>query len=295
MATKLKNLRMTSVDLVRNGANQAADICLYKSADPTDDPTMPTAEETNVLKRFFARLFATATEAAVEPDDPIEKADEEPCLADIYKSAITESLQSIAADDTLTEAEKNDMIAKSMDQYHDAMLDLFGFGPEEEPLQKSDDDDDLDDWEWEDDDEEEDVEKINHNHDALGRFASSPGGGGGGASAADAKRTKYHNQCKRLASHAGSRKMSGTITPKKVKEAIGRGGTLREFEGKAYFLSPQEGGITAYTGKKTKNGGIDVEQYITGVRTIEDAQMWSVGTILNSVSKSADIDEIEEV
>ncbi len=34
MAAKLKNIRLTSVDLVRAGANQGADICLYKSADP---------------------------------------------------------------------------------------------------------------------------------------------------------------------------------------------------------------------------------------------------------------------
>lgn len=34
MATKLKKMRLTSVDLVRAGANQQADICLYKSAEP---------------------------------------------------------------------------------------------------------------------------------------------------------------------------------------------------------------------------------------------------------------------
>ena len=33
MKTLLKNLRLTSVDLVRAGANQQADICLFKSAD----------------------------------------------------------------------------------------------------------------------------------------------------------------------------------------------------------------------------------------------------------------------
>ncbi len=33
MATKLKNVHLTSVDLVRRGANQEADICLYKSFD----------------------------------------------------------------------------------------------------------------------------------------------------------------------------------------------------------------------------------------------------------------------
>lgn len=33
MATKLKNMRLTSVDLVPCGANQEADICLFKSLD----------------------------------------------------------------------------------------------------------------------------------------------------------------------------------------------------------------------------------------------------------------------
>ncbi len=36
MAAKLKNLKLTSVDLVRAGANQGADICLYKSLEPPD-------------------------------------------------------------------------------------------------------------------------------------------------------------------------------------------------------------------------------------------------------------------
>jgi len=33
MATKLRKMHLTSVDLVRAGANQEADICLFKSAD----------------------------------------------------------------------------------------------------------------------------------------------------------------------------------------------------------------------------------------------------------------------
>lgn len=36
MATKLKKIQLTSVDLVRAGANQEADICLFKSAAPLD-------------------------------------------------------------------------------------------------------------------------------------------------------------------------------------------------------------------------------------------------------------------
>ncbi len=40
MATLLKNMKLTSVDLVGRGANQEADICLFKGldADPTVDP-----------------------------------------------------------------------------------------------------------------------------------------------------------------------------------------------------------------------------------------------------------------
>ena len=179
MATKLKNLRMTSVDLVRNGANQEADICLFKSADPTETPTEPTTEEKNIFKRFINWLRENPTEEQEEPTAPIEKADEEPLLVDIYKSAITESLQSIVADETLSETEKNDMIAKSLDEYHEAMLGLFGFEPEEEwSLQKGDDmsyifedleksdyeEEEEDDGEWDDDleaeaEEEEEVGK----------------------------------------------------------------------------------------------------------------------------------------
>lgn len=40
MATKLRNIRLTSVDLVRAGANQEADICLYKSITLPDLPTV---------------------------------------------------------------------------------------------------------------------------------------------------------------------------------------------------------------------------------------------------------------
>lgn len=39
MATKLKKMKLTSVDLVPSGANQVADICLYKSRDGAhEDP-----------------------------------------------------------------------------------------------------------------------------------------------------------------------------------------------------------------------------------------------------------------
>lgn len=134
MATKLKKMRLTSVDLVRAGANQEADICLYKSADPTEPPEQPTAEEKNIFKRFINWLRENPTEADSEPTGPIEKAGEQPDRETIYKNAITESLQSIIADDSLSATEKSSMIEKSIEQYHEAMMEFFkGYEPEEDP------------------------------------------------------------------------------------------------------------------------------------------------------------------
>lgn len=42
MATKLRELQLTSVDLVRAGANQEADICLFKSLDGAPHEETPT-------------------------------------------------------------------------------------------------------------------------------------------------------------------------------------------------------------------------------------------------------------
>ncbi len=44
MATKLQKMQLTSVDLVRAGANQEADICLFKSLDgaPAEEPPKAT-------------------------------------------------------------------------------------------------------------------------------------------------------------------------------------------------------------------------------------------------------------
>lgn len=155
MATKLKNMRLTSVDLVRAGANQEADICLFKSADPQDGTQSPTEGQTNVLKRFFTWLNETFGEPPQEPENPVEKADDQPDPADIYKSAITESLQSIVSDDNLTTEEKNDMIAKSLDQYHAAMEELYIAKAADEDLSYL-----TEDLEKSDYDEEEEPEEI---------------------------------------------------------------------------------------------------------------------------------------
>ena len=162
MATKLKNMKLTSVDLVRAGANQEADICLFKSADAAEPQKGPTEGEKNILKRFLAWLTETDTEDEYEPQEPVveKSADEEDDYyedaTDIYKSAIIESLQSIAADETLSTDEKNAMIAKSIGQYHETMLDLVYAG---EGVEKADEEEEEYEFE-EDPDDESEIEEI---------------------------------------------------------------------------------------------------------------------------------------
>lgn len=278
MATKLKNLHMTSVDLVRNGANQKADICLFKSADPTETTTEPTTEEKNIFKRFLNWLRENPTEEQEEPTAPIEKADEEPYLVEIYKSAITESLQSIAADETLSETEKNDLIAKSLDEYHEAMLGLFGFEPEEEPLQKADDEeDDLDDWEWDEDpeDEAEEVEKFNPYHGADGRFTSASGGGGGGAS------PKHQTFSAATNSRGAKRKEEND---KKISEA--KEGLKRVNQELKTAKDPKRRSFLEATRSRYEKIINDTGKFEPDFDNFDE---------IDKVGKSADIDEIEEV
>lgn len=130
MATKLKNMKLTSVDLVKAGANQKADICLHKSADPQDDIEF----EKNIFKRFLDWLYEkTASNEALEgmKEDTVEKSDDSE-TAEIYKSAINESIQSIVDDDSLSAEEKKNMIEKSLEQYHEKMVELAKATPQTE-------------------------------------------------------------------------------------------------------------------------------------------------------------------
>lgn len=90
--------------------------------------------------------------------------------ADLYKSAITKSIQSIVLDDTLSPEEKEAMIEKSLAQYHDKMMELTQAAEEppaqENPISKSDPDRF---------DEIIEVEKFNPYHDSRGRFSTANG------------------------------------------------------------------------------------------------------------------------
>jgi len=89
MRTKLKKLFLSSVDTVRAGANQEADICLFKSADGAEAP----AQEIPIDDGTFLT----------------------------YSDALAKSILSIQGDETLDEAAKADMIQKSFEQFNEAV------------------------------------------------------------------------------------------------------------------------------------------------------------------------------
>lgn len=120
MANKLKKMALTSVDLTRRGANQMADICLFKSVVTPEDAESPSESEKNIFKRFIQWLRENPEEGDVEPDDPIEKSDP----AEVYKSAIVESIHSILTDESLSQDDRNELIEKSIGQYHEKMMEL---------------------------------------------------------------------------------------------------------------------------------------------------------------------------
>lgn len=173
MANKLKNMRLTSVDLVRNGANQEADICLYKSADPPEATEQPTEAEIGVFKRLLNFLRENPAEGAVEPTAPVEK--DYSTFDQInsnrensdklwrYTDALTCSIRSIQEDHDLDKDQKLEMMKQSLGEFTAAMEDLLealcSATKEAPALIKSDKGEENDEVE-ELEDEDDDIDEI---------------------------------------------------------------------------------------------------------------------------------------
>lgn len=196
MATKLKNMKLTSVDLVRAGANQEAHICLSKSDTSQEGAETPSEGEKNIFKRFIAWLRENPTEGSSELTDPneIEKAfttfdqindtRESRDLLWRYTDALTCSIHSIIDDRDLDKETKSKMMNESLEQFSKAMRGLFeklcAIQPSDvkaDSVGKSAPDYDVI-HEVSKAETIVEVEKYNSFHDENGRFASAPGGGG---------------------------------------------------------------------------------------------------------------------
>lgn len=117
MANKLKKMALTSVDLVRAGANQEANICLFKSAD---DSEQPSEEETGIFKKFLNWIRNNPDET-IEKQEPTEHTE----IAQYYTACIQKSIESIRDDHNIDEIQKAKMIQESLEQYNAAMNDLI--------------------------------------------------------------------------------------------------------------------------------------------------------------------------
>ena len=103
VTTKLKNMKLTSVDLVRAGANQAADISLFK----TDAATF---QEVTADRKEQEKLWS-------------------------FNDALMQSVRSIQEDKDLDEETRQDLLQESWEQYCNAMAEVLGFEFEGEDLE----------------------------------------------------------------------------------------------------------------------------------------------------------------
>ena len=134
LATKLKNLHLTKVDFVDEGANQRADIKLTKRNDqaggePQDGDGPEEGKSAGILKRFAAWLkgegytFADVEKAATSFEQQINSASVESITDEIWgvTYALRNALDSIIYDMELDAAGKTTAMNESLSQFSEAM------------------------------------------------------------------------------------------------------------------------------------------------------------------------------
>ena len=109
--TKLKGLKMTSVDLVKRGANQKADISFYKNADGQPGEEEIPQSLLKSVQNAVSSWWNGQQEDEVEREFKITKSS--------YLDALEYSLDSIIADKTMTTVEKADMALEQLAQFGD--------------------------------------------------------------------------------------------------------------------------------------------------------------------------------
>lgn len=102
---RLKKLKVTSVDLCKQGANQDANITLMKSREGGDN----VSEYENIAKSFASAFV----------DESIDE------TLSFYAKSMEESEASIMGDESLTEDEKSKMLEESKGQFYKAIADLL--------------------------------------------------------------------------------------------------------------------------------------------------------------------------
>ena len=127
----MKNLKVTSVDFVDEGANQRADINLFKRRDPEDKP------QDSMFKRFIswlkgegmdeAQIEAEIQKAAVSFNEQLAVRNSEEIDSEIWNatSALRASLYSIVVDTEMDAANKPAAMTESVNQFATAMQEYI--------------------------------------------------------------------------------------------------------------------------------------------------------------------------
>ena len=143
---KLKNMKLSSVDLCAKGANQHAHIKLFKSKEG--------GEEMNFWEKI-GKAFGKVIENEITDEIKEivnEKENPENEAGNITK-AMGESLKSILNDTALTASERDSLIEQSINEFNDEI------NKARKRWKDKDDDTYIDDYEYEDDPEDEELEK----------------------------------------------------------------------------------------------------------------------------------------
>lgn len=146
--TKLKKINLTSVDMVRRGANQEAYINLYKSAgdpaEPIAQPDAPGAPNADEISQGILKSIVEAIKSLMGANEPPGQPNAEP--EDVgkaaetfqtrlsqqevresrwkYQDSLNMSIESILNDDELSDEEKVEMMHQSVDQFCNAYKEM---------------------------------------------------------------------------------------------------------------------------------------------------------------------------
>ena len=111
MATKLKNMKLTSVDLVKQGANPKAHFKILKSAEGGETKDMSFI---NTLKKGLNRVLGL-TPSAEQLNELAKSIGQDPYA--VMEEALKKSAVSILKDEDLSGEEKKSMLETSIDQF----------------------------------------------------------------------------------------------------------------------------------------------------------------------------------
>lgn len=141
MATKLKNMKLTSVDLVKQGANPKAHFKILKSAEGGETKDMSFI---NTLKKGLNRVLGL-TPSAEQLNELAKSIGQDPYA--VMEEALKKSAVSILKDEDLSGEEKKSMLETSIEQFCKA-------------IKEEKDDSDPEDVDDESEEDEKDPEEL---------------------------------------------------------------------------------------------------------------------------------------